>query len=156
MKPSELLMELAHVAEALESTTVSDRFTADSSLTNKEAEVHHKLNRSLASLAMSQSINSSMKRRIDKSKKDIETLLDVIDVESGVESGKSSLVFEDTQFVLTKKRNAKSERINAKDLCIELTKLGVDKKTIEKAQKAAKKETEGALFYVVGANDHSQ
>ena len=149
-------MELAHVAEALESTTVSDRFAADSSLTNKEAEVHHKLNRSLASLAMSQSINSSMKRRIDKSKKDIETLLDVINVESGVESGKSSLVFEDTQFVLTKKRNAESQRINAKDLCIELTKLGVDAKTIEKAQSKAKKITEGALFYVVGANDHSQ
>jgi SOS response regulatory protein OraA/RecX len=70
-------------------------------------------------------------------------------MESDVEAGTSKVMYSDTLYTFTKKRNADSVQVSAKDLATQLATLGVEKDIIDKAMEKANKVRRGNTYYNV-------
>jgi len=153
MKPSDLTIELSKTIEHLDNMTVSDEFRTDAALSNEVSALVHDTNRAIARLCMMQHLSTYANKNVALSKQAVEELLKRLDIASDVQDGQTVIVFEDNQFSLSKRRNKSSESVSFKDFVLELQKLGVDQKLIDKAAKKSTKARAGALFYTVEARN---
>ena len=94
------------------------------------------------------------KPRLIKSKKALDRACENLVGSSSASPGETTTLYSDSLFVFSKRMNEDSIVCSAKDLVIELNKLGVDPDIIAKAQEAATKVKKGNVYYNVDVNEH--
>ena len=107
----------------------------------------------MASFILYGQLSTLYRKMYDRSKKDLDEQCESAGLTVMVPNGGSRVVAKSNIFQFTKNRNNATQVIAAKDLSIELTKLGVDKDILDKATAAAEKERAGNVYYTVTGLD---
>ena len=120
---------------------------------NAKSAVEHRIHSLMASFILYGQLSTLYRKMYDRSKKDLDEQCESAGLTVMVPNGGSRVVAKSNIFQFTKNRNNATQVIAAKDLSIELTKLGVDKDILDKATAAAEKERAGNDYYTVTGLD---
>ena len=116
---------------------------------NEQAVLEANMQMAMVDYVIYSQLNSEYKKRVDESKRTLDKTLKDMGMESDVEAGTSKVMYSDTLYTFTKKRNADSVQVSAKDLATQLAALGVEKDIIDKAMEKANKVRRGNTYYNV-------
>ena len=127
-------------------TRLTNEFKSTST-SNKQTILEANMQTAMVDYAMYSQLNSEYKRKVDESKKRLDDTLSDMGIESDVEAGTSKVLYSDSLYTYTKKRNVDSVQVSAKDLATQLAVLGVEKDIIDKAIDKANKTRRGNTYY---------
>jgi len=122
--------------------------TVDNAKVVQQSEVHD----AMANLFIMSRLNSIYKKDYDEAKKRLDRACTELDINVEVVSGDGRIIFQNNIFAFTKNRNASSSTLSAKDLVIQLNKLGIDKAIIQEAIENASRPRMGNVYYSVTLN----
>ena len=120
---------------------------------NTQAAKDHDIHSLMCSLHLYSQFSSLYKKMYDNAKKDLDGQCAAAGLSPTVANGEDRVVAKNNVFVFSKKRNAATQPTSTTDLIIELTKLGVEKDTLDKAVAAAEKERAGNAYYTITGLD---
>lgn len=121
---------------------------------NEQTEAEHVMNIAMATQKIASKLTTRFKKDHDQSKKALDRACENLVGSSSATPGETTTLYSDSLFVFSKRMNEDSFVCSAKDLVIELNKLGVDPDIIAKAQEAATKVKKGNVYYNVDVNEH--
>jgi len=121
---------------------------------NEETAAEHSMNIAMATQKIASKLTTRFKKDHDLSKKALDSACEQLVGTSSPVPGSTTTLYSDNMFVFSKRMNEDSAVCSAKDLMIELNKLGVDPDQIAKAKEAATKAKKGNVYYNVDVNEH--
>ena len=116
---------------------------------NEKAFLQGAMNKAMARHYLVSMLNSDIKKKYDKSKKSLDELAEELGINAEVKSGDSLPIYQNDNFIFTKKRNSETTQTSLKDFVTELRKLGVEKDILDKAFAHATQFKDGNLYYTV-------
>jgi len=122
---------------------------------NEETAAEHSMNIAMATQKIASKLTTRFKKDHDLSKKKLDAACEQL-IGSSLMTlipGTTTTLYSDNMFVFSKRMNEDSAVCSAKDLMIELNKLGVDPDQIAKAKEAATKVKKGNVYYNVDVNE---
>ena len=120
---------------------------------NEETAAEHSMNIAMATQKIASKLTTRFKKDHDLSKKKLDAACEQLIGSSSAIPGTTTTLYSDNMFVFSKRMNEDSAVCSAKDLMIELNKLGVDPDQIAKAKEAATKVKKGNVYYNVDVNE---
>tara|TARA_Y100000310_G_scaffold244753_1_gene249630 strand:- start:849 stop:1325 length:477 start_codon:yes stop_codon:yes gene_type:complete len=154
MRASELAMTMSGFARAVDelSNGVMSVLEAGFEATtddNEKASAQASMHKAMCSFLIVSQLSSTYKKAYDKAKVELDESCTELGIDHDVEGGEGRVLFQDNLLAFHKKRNVDGTQTALKDFSIELTKLGIDKETIDKAMDASTKSKRGSVYYTV-------
>ncbi len=159
MKQQDLSMSLLNldsgVKDALmkEVSILSSSFKASDNESNVDAQAKYNVNSKMVLMAFTRKLSSEYKKLYDTTKAELDSALIKMDVDVSSMAGTTKVIYEHDGFQFTKKENMASTSCSVTDLKIELAKAGVSNELIDAAEKAARKERKGNVYYDISVVD---
>ncbi len=138
------------VANAVQELTSGFQGTTEN---NERTQAEHVMNMAMATQKIASKLTTRFKKDHDLSKKALDLACENLGNSAVPVPGTTMDLYSDNMFVFSKRMNEDSSVCSAKDLIIELNKLGVDPDQIAKAKEAATKPKKGNVYYNVDVNE---
>jgi hypothetical protein len=120
---------------------------------NAKSAQEHSIHSLMVSFLLYGQFATLYKKMYESTKKDLDEQCVAAGLEVDVPNGGSRVIAQSNVYQFGKNRNNATQTLAAKDLSIELTKLGIDKDILDKAIAAAEKERAGNVYYTVTGLD---
>jgi len=155
MKKSTVAQVLSKLDESVEafiavaSTELCNEFESSDQESNTVTEEEYAMHKTMVSYLCNSMLTSKFKKAYDGDKRMIDLQLGSMLKKVEVDSGLQEVLHEDNVYSFSKKRNVDTTSVSAKDLTLELQKLGVSQDDINQATKNATKSKRGNSYYIV-------
>jgi len=155
MKPVEVASRISEYTHSVLQQTndlvhaLCENFVAEDESNNEVASAKYDLHENMAKYIVLAAMNSSFNKQYNTCKKDLDRSCLELGLDTSPLSGEIIKIYKDKQFLFSKKQNVDSEQLSAKDLLIELNKLGVAPDLLKQAEKNATKIRKGNTYYNV-------
>jgi hypothetical protein len=154
MKHTEAIVIASELAKSMKEVQdkalqeLNEDFKASTS-DNERASQQFDMHDAMAHFMIVSGLHSTYKKAYDAAKEKLDSSAEALGITTDVENGDAKMLFQNELFSFTKRRNKGGDSTPIKDFIIELTKLGVEKDTIQKAFGTATKPKKGSVYYEV-------